>query len=91
MVEAIFHEAQRGGQDAVGEVIACQMPWRDGNVQIGYGVFMLLAHLVWFSLIALCFSAGRVRLKLTAFQHWIDRIFGRLQVCFGVLLDTIKT
>ena len=56
------------------------------TVQIAYGVFIAGAHILWFSLIALCFSAGRVREKLVAARHWIDRIFGGLLVSFGVLL-----
>ncbi|MQU06984.1 LysE family translocator [Pseudomonas helleri] len=56
------------------------------TVQIAYGLFIAGAHILWFSLIALCFSAGRVREKLVAARHWIDRIFGGLLVSFGVLL-----
>lgn len=56
------------------------------TVQIAYGLFIAGAHILWFSLIALCFSAGRVREKLVAARNWIDRIFGGLLVSFGVLL-----
>ena len=56
------------------------------TVQIAYGLFIAGAHAMWFSLIALCFSAGRVREKLVAARQWIDRIFGGLLVSFGVLL-----
>jgi len=56
------------------------------TVQIAYGLFIAGAHILWFSLIALCFSAGRVREKLVAGRNWIDRIFGGLLVSFGVLL-----
>jgi len=59
-------------------------------VQIGYGVFISLAHIVWFSLVALCFSAGRLRARLIALRHWIDRVFGVLLVGFGVLLGIAK-
>lgn len=55
-------------------------------VQIGYGAFISVAHIVWFSLVALCFSAGSVRDRLLAVRHWIDRAFGGLLVAFGVLL-----
>ena len=56
------------------------------TVQVAYGLFIASAHAVWFSLIALCFSAGTVREKLVASRQWIDRIFGGLLVSFGVLL-----
>ncbi|MDH4557835.1 LysE family translocator [Pseudomonas sp. BN417] len=54
--------------------------------QVAYGGFIAVAHIGWFSLVALCFSAGPVREKLLAARHWIDRVFGGLLVSFGVLL-----
>lgn len=56
------------------------------TTQIAYGVFIAGAHVAWFSLVALCFSAGSVREKLMAARQWIDRAFGGLLVSFGVLL-----
>lgn len=55
-------------------------------VQIGYGLFIALAHAGWFSLVALCFSADAVRDRLLSVRHWIDRTFGVLLVGFGVML-----
>lgn len=55
-------------------------------VQIGYGAFISVAHMAWFGLVALCFSAGIMRDRLLAVRHWIDRAFGVLLVGFGVLL-----
>lgn len=55
-------------------------------IQIGYGLFISVAHMVWFSLVALCFSAGIVRDRFLAVRHWIDRAFGGLLVLFGALL-----
>ncbi|TGN94055.1 MULTISPECIES: LysE family translocator [unclassified Burkholderia] len=55
-------------------------------VQIGYGLFIALAHAGWFSLVALCFSADAVRDRLLSLRHWIDRTFGVLLVGFGVML-----
>ncbi len=54
-------------------------------VRIGYGAFIVLAHIGWFSLAALCLSSGAVRARLLAVRHWIDRAFGGLLVGFGVL------
>lgn len=55
-------------------------------VQLGYGAFISLAHLLWFSLVALLFSAGPVRSRMMALRHWVDRVFGALLVGFGALL-----
>ncbi|MDD0967717.1 MULTISPECIES: LysE family translocator [Pseudomonas] len=56
------------------------------TTQIAYGLFIAGAHVAWFSLVALCFSAGSVRERLMAARQWIDRAFGGLLVSFGVLL-----
>lgn len=55
-------------------------------VQIGYGLFIAVAHIAWFSLVALCFSADRLQAQLLSVRHWIDRLFGSLLLGFGVLL-----
>lgn len=55
-------------------------------MQIGYGAFISVAHMAWFALVAMCFSAGALREWLLAVRHWIDRAFGGLLVGFGVLL-----
>lgn len=60
------------------------------TVQVSYGLFIAGAHIVWFSLVALFFSAGRVREKLMAARHWIDRVFGGLLVGFGIFLIVDK-
>src|SRR5471030_1746195 len=53
------------------------------SVQLAYGVYIVAAHVVWFSLVALCFSAGTVRARLLRIRHWIDRVFGALLVGLG--------
>ncbi|CAM3152079.1 resistance to homoserine/threonine (RhtB) family protein [Pseudomonas gessardii] len=60
------------------------------TVQMAYGLFIAGAHVLWFSLVALCFSAGMVRERLMAARHWIDRIFGGLLVGFGILLTVTQ-
>lgn len=60
------------------------------TMQIGYGLFISAAHVVWFGVVALCFSAGAVRERLLAVRHWIDRVFGGLLVGFGVLLAVAR-
>ena len=59
-------------------------------VQIGYGLFIALAHAGWFSLVAVCFSARAVRDRLLSLRHWIDLTFGVLLVGFGILLAVAR-
>ncbi|MBG0838888.1 MULTISPECIES: LysE family translocator [Pseudomonadaceae] len=54
--------------------------------QLGYGAFIAVAHVGWFAVVALCFSAGPVRDRLLAARRWIDRMFGGLLIGFGTLL-----
>jgi len=56
------------------------------EVQIGYGLFIFTAHVVWFTLVALCFSAGMIRERLLDVRKWVDKTFGVLLIVFGVLL-----
>lgn len=58
--------------------------------QLAYGGFISLAHVGWFCIVALCFSAQGVRARLLAVRHWIDRAFGGMLVGFGVLLASAK-
>lgn len=55
-------------------------------VQLGYGAFISAAHIVWFALVALFFSAGAIRDAIMQFRIWIDRIFGALLIGFGIVL-----
>jgi threonine/homoserine/homoserine lactone efflux protein len=57
-------------------------------IQTGYGAFIALAHVAWFSIVACCFSVSAFRTQLLAFRHWIDRTFGCLLLVFGVKLAT---
>lgn len=59
--------------------------------QISYGAFISVAHIAWFTLVALSFSSGMVRDRLLAVRHWIDRAFGGLLVVFGLLLASAKS
>ena len=61
-------------------------PYTSLGMQVSYGLFIAVAHIAWFAIVAMCFSAGAVRERLLAVRHWIDRAFGGLLVFFGVLL-----
>lgn len=57
-------------------------------VQAGYGAFIALAHVVWFTLLALFFSAGTVQGRLLQVRCRIDQVFGTVLIGFGMLLAT---
>ncbi|MBV7434401.1 LysE family transporter [Cardiobacteriaceae bacterium TAE3-ERU3] len=55
-------------------------------IQIGYGGFMSLAHLLWFGIVAVALSAPRLRNKLLAKQVVVNRVIGAILIVLGLLL-----
>lgn len=53
---------------------------------LGYGLFMSLAHLVWFVIVAMLFSQVTLRTKMLNNQRLINRIIGVILASLGVLL-----
>lgn len=55
-------------------------------VLIGYGLFMSLAHFVWFSVMALLFSHQQLRRKMLQRQVVINQVIGVVLVMLGIFL-----
>ena len=45
-------------------------------VQIGYGLWMVLATMAWFSLVSVFFTHPVVRTRFLRAGHWFDRVMG---------------
>ncbi|AJF65640.1 LysE family translocator [Streptomyces vietnamensis] len=54
--------------------------------QIGYGLFMSLAHLVWFALAAVLFSNQSLRTRLLQRQSVLNKVIGTILVGLGMVL-----
>ncbi|MFJ7491817.1 LysE family transporter [Streptomyces sp. NPDC097727] len=54
--------------------------------QAGYGLFMSVAHLGWFGLVALFFSDSRLRTAMLRWQKALNRGIGSVLVGLGVTL-----
>lgn len=52
--------------------------------QFGYGLFMSVAHWVWFSLVALGFSSASLRRVMIDRQRLVDRVIGVALLGLGV-------
>ncbi|MDF3837650.1 LysE family transporter [Cupriavidus basilensis] len=63
------------------QVVHAQTPL---PVQFGYGLFMSLAHLAWFSLIACCFTTPALRAAMLRRQRWLDRVIGTVLLGLGI-------
>lgn len=56
------------------------------TVQIGYGLFMSLAHWAWFSMVTMFFSEEHLRTRLLKRQVLLNRGIGAVLVALGLLL-----
>ncbi|WP_434279217.1 LysE family translocator [Acinetobacter sp. CE-15] len=56
------------------------------TILLGYGLFMSLAHLIWFSLVSLLFSSIILRQKMLNKQVKINRVIGSLLFLLGTAL-----
>lgn len=56
------------------------------GIQIGYGLFMSLAHGVWFSLVAAFFSEPSLRMRMLRRQVALNRVIGGVLGLLGVSL-----
>ncbi len=52
-------------------------------VQLGYGVWMALGTMAWFSLVAVFFTREDVRRGFLRLGHWIDRVLGVVFLAFA--------
>lgn len=51
---------------------------------IAYGAWIMVLQWLWFSLVALVFAHPRVRDRVVALRHWIDRAFGAAMIALGL-------
>jgi RhtB (resistance to homoserine/threonine) family protein len=56
------------------------------TVRTGYGLWMALTTMGWFSLVSVTFTHGRVRRAFFRAGHWFDRITGLLFLAFAARL-----
>ncbi|MFZ6780874.1 LysE family translocator [Undibacterium sp. Ji83W] len=57
--------------------------------QFGYGLFMSVAHWIWFSLVALFFSDSRLRAGMLRQQVILNRFIGAVLIVLGVSLASL--
>lgn len=55
-------------------------------IQAGYGLWMVVATMGWFSLVAVFFTEERVRRAFLSHGHWIDRALGVVFLGFAAWL-----
>ncbi|MET8564814.1 LysE family transporter [Streptomyces flaveolus] len=54
--------------------------------QVGYGLFMSLAHLLWFGVVALFFSQERMRTLMLRAQKVLNKVIGSVLAGLGISL-----
>ena len=59
-------------------------------IQAGYGLWMTVTTVLWFSFVALVFTRGEVRQAFLRHGHWIDRALGVVFLGFAASLFWIS-
>ena len=59
-------------------------------IQVGYGVWMTLSTMAWFSFVSVVFTRAEVRRRFLRHGHWIDRALGVVFIGFAVSLVMAK-
>ncbi|OTA19936.1 chemotactic transduction protein [Xenorhabdus beddingii] len=59
------------------------------GLQIGYGIFMSLMHLIWFISVAIFFSHRKLRAAMLEKQTMLNRIIGVILIGLGVSLGAM--
>ena len=65
------------------QVVGPNTPW---IAQFGYGLFMSVAHLLWFSCVAIFFSQPALRSRLLSHQAVVDKAIGAILLGLGISL-----
>ncbi|MEM9798557.1 MAG: LysE family transporter [Pseudomonadota bacterium] len=52
-------------------------------LQLGYGLFIAAAHMVWFGAVALLLSTDAIRQKMLRLKRRLEQAFGGLLILFG--------
>lgn len=56
------------------------------RVRAAYGVWMSLATMAWFSLVAVLFTRPEVQRRFQRHAHWVDRVLGMVLLGFAAAL-----
>ncbi|WCN11023.1 LysE family translocator [Marinomonas mediterranea] len=56
------------------------------GVQLGYGVYIAVAHVIWFSLVACLFTTSAIQSRIQNAKRWLERLSGGVMFLFGVKL-----
>lgn len=59
-------------------------PNEPGMVIFIYGAIIFFTTLIWFFIVAICFSHARLRLFFSNLHHWIERATGGLLMLLGI-------
>lgn len=65
-------------------------PTTPGLLKLGYGAWLVLGTMAWFSLVSVLFTQAEVRRRFLRYGHWIDRALGVVFLGFAVALVLAK-
>ncbi len=53
-------------------------------IEMIYGFEMVFVTMLWFSLVSVFFSNGKIKTKITKYQHYIERLTGGVLIALGI-------
>ncbi|TDP01272.1 LysE family translocator [Marinomonas balearica] len=56
------------------------------GVQLVYGVYIAIAHFIWFSLVACLFTTSAIQSRIQNAKRWLERLSGGVMFLFGMKL-----
>ncbi|WP_203141345.1 LysE family translocator [Marinobacter mangrovi] len=59
------------------------------SVQVGYGVFIVLAHVAWFSLLSRLMATRGMQRRLQSFGRLLDKVVGACLVGLGIRMAVV--
>jgi RhtB (resistance to homoserine/threonine) family protein len=59
-------------------------PNEPGVIIFIYGAIIFFTTLIWFAIVAMCFSNARLRQYFSNLRHWIERVTGGLLLILGI-------
>jgi RhtB (resistance to homoserine/threonine) family protein len=65
------------------QIVTPETPY---SIQFVFGLIIALAHLLWFSLVALFFSSAALAIQIKSIRVWIERVMGLCLCLFAAKL-----
>lgn len=60
-------------------------------LKVSYSAFVVVATVIWFSIVVMCLTNSHVQQRFVGIKHWIERVCGVFLIYFGASLALSET